>query len=406
MTHLGTVAKTVQEGSLYVMLLMLPFAPAAIESMFGVLLFGWLAQRLDPHTRAETLWTGPRLRGLLMAVVAYLFICGVSIAVSDYPQKSIQGFINKWLEYLLLFGMAADVASRPHVIERCGKVIAWSAALVILEAVSQEFLGKGLFRGHRLTAYGRMTGPYTNPIDLATYLMVAIPLLFSVVLTWRGWRRVAGSALIVGLMMCLGRTAAIGAWMGLCVGLAGMVFASRAMRRLGAVSLIILMVGGVTWFQYVGRLDRQFLPTDIGPSDRWVMWQAAVGMIKDRPVLGHGLNTFMANYLTYWVGGERQPRYAHNCYLQVAAETGITGLVTFLVLLGVLFWRLIARVRRLAGHPQILLWGFCVGLLAFITQAAVDTNFYSLRQAALFWVVAGLALGLSERDVSHASPTL
>ena len=40
------------------------------------------------------------------------------------------------------------------------------------------------------------------------------------------------------------------------------------------------------------------------------------------------------------------------------------------------------------------------GLVAFAAQSAMDTHFYALRQAALFWMCAGLAVGLSERLAS------
>jgi len=134
---------------------------------------------------------------------------------------------------------------------------------------------------------------------------------------------------------------------------------------------------------------------DIGEQDRLVMWQAAWKMIQDRPVLGHGVNTFMSRYLDYWVGGERMPRYAHNCYLQVAAETGMLGLAAFLALLGLLFVRLLTGSQRGPPADQAQLAGLTAGLLAFALQAGIDTNFYSVRQAALFWVLAGLAIGFT-----------
>ena len=119
---------------------------------------------------------------------------------------------------------------------------------------------------------------------------------------------------------------------------------------------------------------------------------------SDRPIFGHGINTFMANYLDYWVGGERQPRYAHNCYLQVAAETGIAGLLAFLAVLGLLFARLRHGIRRIRGDDGIWVIGMTAGLVAFALQAGIDTNFYALRQAALFWVLSGIALGLHQRE--------
>ena len=107
------------------------------------------------------------------------------------------------------------------------------------------------------------------------------------------------------------------------------------------------------------------------------------------------MNTFMANYLDHWVGGERMPRYAHNCYLQVAAETGVVGLATFgwflIVLMGA-GWRA-QRSPALGTEDRYLLLAWLAATTAFLTQAFFDTPFYSLRFAALFTCVSGLIMG-------------
>ena len=137
--------------------------------------------------------------------------------------------------------------------------------------------------------------------------------------------------------------------------------------------------------------------SSIGISDRMFMWRSAWHMIQDRPWLGQGLNTFMANYLKYWVGGEQQPRYAHNCFLQTAAETGILGLLTFMVFLGGMVWlwwrsRSAGSEARCSMPLQVAL---AAGLIGFLVQSAFDTNLYALRHATLFWTLAGLTTGLS-----------
>ena len=48
MSRVRTLVSKVQEGSLYVLLFLLPFSKAAIEVAFGVLLLGWLVARLTP----------------------------------------------------------------------------------------------------------------------------------------------------------------------------------------------------------------------------------------------------------------------------------------------------------------------------------------------------------------------
>ena len=404
MSRLRRAVGVLLEGSMYVLLFLLPFSKAAIEVTFVLLLIGWIAERLIPGPCPRNLWVSARLRLLLFVLLAYLGICALSISVSSHPALSVRGFVGKWLEYLLLFLIIADMASRPHIVERSLKVFTWSSCLVVVEAVTQEVWGRGLLKRYPLYMYGRMSGPYENPIDLATYLMVIIPVLLFYSIRCQRSTRHALQWLVLLLVVCLGRTGALGAWVGLCVGLLAIVGRNATIRRYGLLMLVGLLLACGFFLQRQGRLAMVFSGDDTGKIDRWVMWQAAIGMIRDRPVLGHGLNTFMANYLDYWVGGERQPRYAHNCYLQVAAETGLLGLASFLGLLGVLFARLASGLRRVGPDDHVVLFGCLVGLLGFATQASIDTNFYSLRQAALFWTLAGLAVGISEQAERGSTP--
>ena len=391
----------VQESSLYVLLFLLPFSKSAIEILFGVLLLAWLAERVPVGARAETIWRNPRLRPLAWALGLTLAAFALSIPLSDYPAKSIRGFIGKWVEYLLMVVLAAELGRRSRVVERALTALAWATAFVVVEAVSQEFLGAGLFLRHPLKTYYRMTGPYENPIDLAAFFMVAVPCLTAFAVTRRGWFRWLIGGVVLAAVGCLGRTMAFGVWLG--VGLAALAMAAAgppALRR-GVLLMAAATVLSVGFFLHRTGMFREVVTlSDVGTSDRVVMWQAAVNMIKDRPVLGHGVNTFMANYLKYWVGGERQPRYAHNCYLQVAAETGLIGLASFLWLLWVLHRTLWSSIRGSPADGRTLLVGVWAGLVAFAAQSAMDTHFYALRQAALFWMCAGLAVGLSERLAS------
>lgn len=394
MTVSPRVVRWVQEGSVYVLLLMLSFSKASIEICFGVLFATWILERVHPATRGDTLWSRPQHRFLLGALGAFLAACVISIVLSDFPGKSLHGFVGKWLEYSLFFIIMADIASRPWVTRRALWVIAASTLLVVLEGVSQEWHGRGLLRGYPLLTYGRMTGPYENPLDLATYLMVMLPLMLGWAVTGRR-TRLMGGVVVVLAGACLIRTLALGAWGGVALAVSVMLaLGGRPLRRMLLVFSIVALIVVGALLGRSGHLREMVSPVEVGKRDRIVMWQAAVGMIKDRPVFGHGVNTFMANYLRYWVGGERQPRYAHNCYLQVAAETGLVGLAAFLTWLAALFMHLISACLR--GAPALLI-GLSAGLVAFVAQAAIDTNFYAMREAALFWVLAGIGVGITEQ---------
>lgn len=390
-------APRVTIGSLWALLLLLPFSKAAIEIAFPIFLVSWLLAHW--HTRwASSVWRTPGGRWCAITLAAYLAACALSILTSTHPDLSVRGFICKTLEYALLFVLAADAVQAPGVAARGVRLILLSAAAVCGDAIAQEWIGRELVYGRRpWLIYHRMTGPYENPIDLATYLVVVVPIivvqLSHVTRRSRWWLWALLAVVMVGVV----RAGSRDAWLSLAVGLGVLTMMNRRLRRMAIALGVALVAGASVYLQSVGRFWPAVSFHDIGTRERWFMWRSAWHMIQDRPWLGQGLNTFMANYLSYWVGGERQPRYAHNCFLQATAETGVIGLVTFVGFLVAMmwsWWRALRRVESEAPDRRLIL-ALGAGMVGFLFQSAFDTNLYSLRQATLFWTLAGMATGLS-----------
>jgi putative inorganic carbon (HCO3(-)) transporter len=407
MDELRRLSASVQYVALFLLFLLLPFSNAVAEISSSLLILGWLCDRCNPRTRWQTLWLRPQVRPVIWALAGCVGVFAFSVLVSTDQALSLNGLVNKWLEYLLLFMAVADLGVRPGVAERCGMLMAWSTLLVAFEGITQELTGRGLLRGYSWIVYERMTGPYKNPIDLGTYLLVAIPILIALTGHVRSVPRVGVWGVVGVAAGCLIRTEAQSAWIGFVIALGCGFWLSRWLRGPFMVFLMLGIGLGAAILVPTGGMHTVTRWVDRGMQDRWFMWQAAWGMIRTRPLVGHGLNTFMANYLRYWVGGEQQPRYAHNCYLQMWAETGLIGLVAFVWLLAQMGLYLFREVRRTADGPlRALLAALIAGLVGFLAQAGIDTNFYSLRHAVLFWMLAGLALGLAERirmSSSHES---
>ena len=408
MTALARWADRVQTGAFYVLLLMLPISKAMIEITFGVLLISWVV-RHAPSGWRSSIWAQRPLQGCALALLAYAGACALSVPSSSYPWLSLNGLVNKTLEYLLFCVIAADVIVLPGVGARSLLVMVCSAGLVAADGLIQEITKRDVFFG-RVSGYGRITGPYENPIDLAMYIVVVLPVLLAQ--AWRHpdrrWRRAAWG--VSGLLLwCVVRAHSQGAWLALGGAVIISVLVWSPMRRVLRIGAVVgaLMIGLVLRAEGGGIRDPLHL-WDMGAKDRVVMWQAAWKMIQDRPVLGQGLNPFMANYVDFWTGGESVPRYAHNCFLQVAAETGVVGLLAFVWVLGALFWWWYRGIQRLASSAstRLLLIGLWTGLLGFVFQAAIDTSFYELRQATLFWVLAGITTGVAASRAPRSTPAL
>lgn len=398
-------------AALAVFLFLIPFSKAAVEVSFFLLLFLWLGGWKRASLQGlRTIPSGNRPPFLLLGI--FLTVCFFSAVTSPMARLSLDGFIGKWLEYGLLFLIAADLAVLPQVNRRAVHALLAAAGLVILWGLLQEWIlhaalypseARDFITGKRLD-YIRMVGPYENPNDLATFLMVSGLVIAGWLLRARKGEASLASCVVLALIAgCLAWTRSMGGLLGTFCGLALLGWRHRGNRRL-VWSLAAAGVSAAAFFLLTSSeaLDKLLTFSDIASNDRASMWKTGWAMFIDRPLWGHGLNTFMANYTRFAPDAAKNPAYAHNCYLQMAAETGLIGLTAFLLFLG---GSARAIWKGLKAVPDPALEGLTAALLGFLIQSLFDTNFYALRQAVLFWTLAGAAVGISSelRRVENAS---
>lgn len=400
------------------LLFVTPFSISAIEITFPVLLLLWLwglcARR---PAGLEVPFPTRQVRGILLALLAYMAVCFFSLAYSHFRVTTARGLVGKLLEYSLLYAICLHAARQPGAPRACLRAIQLAAWLVVLHSLLQQWaithsvtaVRDPILR-YRYLDYLRIVGPYKNPIDLATYLMVVGLLLLSLLFDDHR-RRSAGRTLLLGLVLwCFVWTQSLGALIGLLAGLSFLGVRHRHQpRTLVALAALAVGTSALLLFLEGDRLWATLTLADLASRDRATMWNTAWAMIGSKPWLGLGYNTFMANYGNFASDRNVWPAYAHNCYLQIAAETGVVGLsafAAFLVLAIRLWWRALQSSAGLSDGDRFshtLLAGLVAGLIAFLVQSTFDTNLYALRQAVLFWSLAGAATGLSVR-VLQPSP--
>jgi O-antigen ligase len=84
-------------------------------------------------------------------------------------------------------------------------------------------------------------------------------------------------------------------------------------------------------------------------SVRYGYWRAGVSIFAEHPLVGVGLDNFADFYASKKLPEDQEARRAHNDYIQLAAETGLIGILTYAAFLA-LFWR---RVRRMGAEPVL-----------------------------------------------------
>ena len=143
------------------------------------------------------------------------------------------------------------------------------------------------------------------------------------------------------------------------------------------------------------RLQSIWDPHGGTTSERSLLWRKAVLMIQDSPALGLGVNTYSRNeFARKWPGVSVDHQYAHNGYLQMAAEIGLLGLFSFLsVMLYLLFVCFKAFLTDRRNPPDLVAIGLSLtfGVVVFLIHGAFDTGLQSLLLVNLLWMAAGFA---------------
>lgn len=378
----------------------LPISKAAIEISATLAIITWMAKRFTKKERQFFPSTG-----INFPLFAFLLISLVSILISSNRYLSTQGFFKKTLEYFFLFFVVFEVSSQKTVMRKMLLFLFAGAIIVGFDGIYQYFTHHELLRNRPFDYHKGITATFKNPNDLAGYLIAVLPISLSIMLTGKlkdKLLKTLGVVVSILLGVCLVMTSSRGGWLAFVTALIFMGIITREKKKFMWIGVVICILLVALLVRPYSRSIVATLLTfhDAGSLDRKVMWQAAINMIKDKPFFGHGLNTFMSNYTKYWVGGEFMPRYAHNCFLQITAELGIVGLFTFLWLIITFFIKSIRALKRTEDKFYIAcITGITSGLFAYLAQSFVDTNFYSLQSAILFWVFLGWVCGLNKSSL-------
>ena len=243
---------------------------------------------------------------------------------------------------------------------------------------------------------GRVYSFYENPNALALLLLLTLPVVVALVLSSQHWisRVLAAGVFLVG-GVCLGMTYGRASWVGLAVAAAVYVFLWN--RKLlpfcvlaGIAALPLLPVS------IFNRILSIFNLNDTSTSSRFDLWAAGLQVIRRDPITGVGLGADAVRRmvkLTQLYQGRASFVHCHNIYLQIWAEMGLLGLLSFL---GAMLGMMKSAARAVRRSPNTPARHMAIGGTAAILGATVcglaDYLWTYPRIMFLFWFVFGLTL--------------
>jgi Flp pilus assembly protein TadD/O-antigen ligase len=283
-----------------------------------------------------------------------------------------------------------------------------------LLALAQFFdLDPSYFKGERHIVYST----FGNPNFLASYLAVTLPIGY-----W-GWitKRRKERRFVTSFLFSLMGTAALivtgsrGGIAGLSVAfLCVLLLFSRAVnakRLIALIAGIAILATSSQLFAPAGRRgtlvrDKFSEMTGSPPAGiawRWMVWNVCGEMIADGSVMGSGSGSFNMLYPFYLEKFLKGPGnrhyiplaegaidYAHNEYLQILVELGLTGFAFFIWFIVSLITMEYDAAKRTEGTDWMNI-ALLTGCVALLLHCLVSFPFHMWAPAVTFFIFSGMA---------------
>jgi O-antigen ligase len=323
-----------------------------------------------------------RPRGpILLPVAAYAGASVLAAILSTDPRFSFTELLD--LLTLILVPMTISLIDEAR----------WEKLLRLLAAVLTVSAAVGLAQ----FVFGddplqhRIRGLATHYMTFSGWTLVVTLLLLGDILFRRERHRLLWAlpaATLGAATLLLGLTR--GAWIGLATGLVLAVAAGRP-RAL----ILLPLVGSLLFLALprpvMQRLNSTFDPRETSTRERLEMLDTGLEMFRDHPIFGLGPGLVQPAFATYRSeeAPERIP-HLHNNVVQIAAERGGVGLLSYFAILAIFGFHTVRSLRQASVSERPILIG-CLMSVAGVTAAGLFE--YNWGDAEV-WIVTLVSLSV------------
>lgn len=340
----------------------------------------------------------------------YILLRVLSVAFSPDPSTSFNALYHTdWVILPVVFLAAIPLSGKQQEHALNGLLI--SAAVAGVYGIIQFVVGRDIF-GHHLTPYNewfRAVGGYNFYLTFAGNQLMALGMAIAFLLLPgknRTVNRLYGFISVILFVSILG-TFARSAWLGFLVMVPLGILLIKPRWLIFVIPGII--IGGALAIWLIPALQTRFLSIfDVAQNEtRITIWKTTWEMIKAHPVWGVGPGLYKPNFLIYKVPGYYDTyAHAHNDYLNMAANSGLMGLMSWLAVWGSWFYYSFRtfRLKALSVAEKRILLGSILGLTGIFIAAFFQCYYTDLENNIFWWFLAVLNLQIIIRHSGKATP--
>lgn len=177
------------------------------------------------------------------------------------------------------------------------------------------------------------------------------------------------------------------------------VKANRTVLISGLLSLLAVVVAAAL----VGIGGRAVSLEGLTDDPRVGVWQIALELIRERPLLGWGLGNYKFLYPARIIDPVFDKIFhPHNFWLLLASEAGLLVMVGLTVVVGYVCFRAVHLLvtKQLAASDRPLMLGYLFAFWGCVAFALFDVTFYDARINVLNWIILAGIYSLTESSVA------
>jgi len=341
----------------------------------------------------------------LVALTALISAMLLSILGTESISASIPEIV-KWTEVLVTAALTPMYLTSQREIWRVLTIAVASASAEALLGLGQFLLHKGpkAFEYHH--RFLRAFGTFGQPNPLAGYLNMILPVTVALAfLTRRQWLWIAALVIGAGSLATLSRAGWAAAALALIVVACYYLRWARVVVSLGAVAaalFVLLTVLGTVPVQPLASVANSFglngvnfahhTHANFSEIERAAHWVAGLRMFAAHPLVGVGIGNYATAYPAYHVADFTAALgHAHDYFINIAAETGIFGLVTYTLFVTTGFITCVRQARNYGTN--VLAGAVAIGILGLWTST-IFHNLFDVMYVHEMPVLLGLMMGL------------
>ena len=291
-------------------------------------------------------------------------------------------------------------------LENALHILLLAGAVVSLYAVFQFFSGLDLFRGRELTAYGnffRAAGGFNHYLTFAGNQLLIFGIVVGVLLNEKKWdvRKNMYLAVTLLVLFSLIATFARSAWLGIILIISlGTLLVNRKLFFYSAGGMLLLgLIAAILSPEVQERFVSIF---DMSKNEnRLTLWRTSFKIIEAHPIWGISPGNFDEAFFKYKVPGFYDATgHAHNDYINLAVNSGLVTLASWLGLWGSWFYFTLKTYwqKKLSEFDRKILAGSILGVAGIMLAAIFQCYWTDLENNIAWWFTGMLGLQVVLRN--------